>query len=110
MKGAVRDHDARRRAGGFQELLHEPLLRARVSSALDQDGENKAPGRQRAQEPSFAHDRDKGLVQVPFVAASGSALADPIGERLAELPSPLALGFMGQAKATRRLLDHAQLS
>lgn len=59
---------------------------------------------------SFAHDRDKGLVQVPFVAASGSALADPIGERPAELPSPLALGFMTQAKATRRLLDHAQLS
>lgn len=30
----VCDHHARRRVGGFQELLHEPLCSARVSSAL----------------------------------------------------------------------------
>lgn len=54
------------------------------------------------QEPSFAHDRDKGLVQVPFVAASGSALADPIGERLAKLPSSLTLGVMGRKRKSNR--------
>ncbi|MHC2432521.1 hypothetical protein ACVII1_000080 [Bradyrhizobium elkanii] len=39
-------------------------------------------------------DRDDDLVQMPFVTAGGSALADPIGERLAEFPSPLAHGFI----------------
>jgi hypothetical protein len=31
----VRDHHARRRDRGFQQLLHGPLRSARVSSALD---------------------------------------------------------------------------
>jgi hypothetical protein len=38
----VGDHDARRRNGGFQEPLHEPSRCLGVSSALDQDVENKA--------------------------------------------------------------------
>ncbi|MCP1758776.1 hypothetical protein J2R87_009602 [Bradyrhizobium elkanii] len=55
-------------------------------------------------------DRDDDLVQMPFVTAGGSALADPIGERLAEFPSPLAHGFISYANATRRqhFLDHPQ--
>ena len=55
-------------------------------------------------------DRDDDLVQMPFVTAGGSALADPIGECLAEFPSPLAHGFIGHVNATRRqhFLDHAQ--
>src|SRR5512133_4029195 len=78
----VRDHHARRRAGGFQERLHEPLRSARVSSALDQGVENEAILVDSAPEPMlFARDRDNDLVQMPFVATSGSALADPIGER-----------------------------
>ncbi|MBP2435008.1 hypothetical protein M2209_008961 [Bradyrhizobium elkanii] len=58
----------------------------------------------------FARDRDNDFVQMPFVTASGCTLADPIGERLAEFPSPLAHGFIGHANATRRqhFLDHAQ--
>ena len=73
----VRDHHARRRAGGFQELLPEPLRSARVSSALDQDVENEAILVDSAQELMlFARDRDNDLVQMPFVTASGSALAD----------------------------------
>ncbi|APO50304.1 hypothetical protein SG09_77530 [Bradyrhizobium ottawaense] len=107
----IRDHHARRRAGGFQELLHEKLRSARVSSALDQDVENEAILVDSAPEPMlFARDRDNDLVQMPFVTAGGSALADPIGERLAEFPSPLAHGFIGHANATRRqhFLDHAQ--
>ena len=40
--GLVRDHDARRRNGGFQELPHKPLRREAVSSTLDQDVENEA--------------------------------------------------------------------
>ncbi len=106
----VRDHHARRRAGGFQERLHEPLRSARVSSALDQGVENEAILVDSAPEPMlFARDRDNDLVQMPFVATSGSALADPIGERLAEFPSPLAHAFIGHTDATRRqhFLDHA---
>jgi hypothetical protein len=38
----VRDHHARRRHGGFQEFLHEPLRSPRVSSILDQDVEHEA--------------------------------------------------------------------
>jgi len=38
----VRYHHARRPDGGFQELLHEPLRSAGVSSALDQDVEHEA--------------------------------------------------------------------
>ena len=38
----VRDHDARRCDGGFQELPYEPLRSATVSSTLDQDVENDA--------------------------------------------------------------------
>ena len=38
----VRDHDARRCDGGFQELPYEPLRSATVSSTLDQDVENEA--------------------------------------------------------------------
>ncbi|MHC2845926.1 hypothetical protein ACVINU_008860 [Bradyrhizobium diazoefficiens] len=73
----VRDHHARRRAGGFQELLPEPLRSARVSSALDQDVENEAILVDSAPELMlFARDRDNDLVQMPFVTASGSALAD----------------------------------
>jgi hypothetical protein len=41
-KELVRDHDARRFSGGFQELPHEPLCSATVSSTLDQDVENEA--------------------------------------------------------------------
>ncbi|MET4840434.1 hypothetical protein ABIF62_000929 [Bradyrhizobium japonicum] len=73
----VRDHHARRRAGGFQELLPEQLRSARVSSALDQDVENEAILVDSAPELMlFARDRDNDLVQMPFVTASGSALAD----------------------------------
>ena len=42
-------------------------------------------------------DRDNDFVQMPFVAASGRALAELRGERLAELLSPLAHGFVGHA-------------
>ncbi|MEY9401884.1 hypothetical protein ABIF79_008259 [Bradyrhizobium japonicum] len=69
----VRDHHARRRAGGFQELLHAPLRSARVSSALDQDVENEAILVDSAPEPLlFARDRDNDFVQMPFVTASGA--------------------------------------
>ena len=55
----VRDHDARRRDGGFQELRHEPLRRAAVSSTLDQNVENEAILIDRAPQPVWlAGDRD----------------------------------------------------
>ncbi|MDA9537274.1 hypothetical protein ACM41_13925 [Bradyrhizobium sp. CCBAU 21362] len=101
----VRDRHARHRAGGFQELLHEPLSTARVSSALDQDVGNEAILVNSAPEPMlFARDRDNDLVQMPFVTASGSALANPIGERHAEFGSPLAPSFIVHACLARASL------
>ena len=73
------------RAGGFEELPYEPLRSAGVSSTLDQDVEHETILIDRAPKPMLlAGDRDDDLIQMPFVAASRRALADLIGERLAE--------------------------
>src|ERR1700722_10529873 len=107
----VRDHDAGRRGCRLQELCHEPLRRAAVSTALDEDVEGKAILINGAPEPVWlAGDRDDDLIHMPFVAASRRALADLISERLAELLSPLAHGLVGHANPAGRqyLLDHAQ--
>ena len=86
----VRDHDAGRDDRRFQKPLHEPLRRAGVSSTLDQDVENDAVLIDGAPEPVWlAGDRDDDLIHMPFVAASRRALADLIGECLAELLPPL---------------------
>ena len=93
----VRDHDPRRCAGGFEELPHEPLRSAGVSSTLDQDVEHETILIDRAPKPVLlAGDRDDDLIHMPCVAASRGALADLIGERLAELLPPLAHGLIGQ--------------
>jgi hypothetical protein len=107
----VRDHDARRCDGGSQELSYEPLRSAAVSSTLDQDVENEAILIDRAPQPvRLASNRDDDLIHMPFVAASRRALADLIGERLAELLPPLAHGLVRYANPARRqhFLDHAQ--
>jgi hypothetical protein len=60
----VRDHDARRCSGGFQELPHEPLRSATVSSTLDQDVENEAILIDRAPQPvRLASNRDDDLIR-----------------------------------------------
>src|ERR1700722_4917625 len=107
----VRDHDARRCDGGFQELPHELLRSATVSSTLDQDVENEAILIDGAPKPVLlAGDQDDDLIHVPFVAASRGTLANLIGERLAELLPPLAHGLVRYANPARRqhLLNHAQ--
>jgi hypothetical protein len=103
--------DAGRRGRRLQELCHEPPRRGAVSAALDQDVEDKAILIDGAPKPILlARDRDDDLVHVPFVAASRRTLADPIGERFAELHPPLTHGLVGHANPTGRqhLLDHAQ--
>src|ERR1700722_9082565 len=51
-----------------------------------------------APEPVWlASDRGDDLIHMPFVAASRRALADPIGERLAEFLSPRAHGLVSHA-------------
>ena len=85
---------------------------ARLSlSTLDQDVENEAILIDGAPEPVLlARDRNDDLIHMPFVAASGRTLTDTIGVRLAELPSPLAHGFISHTNPARRqhLLDHAK--
>ena len=57
---------------------------ARVSSALEQDVEHEAGLIDGAPQPGLlSRDGDNDFVQMPFVAASGRALADLPGERLA---------------------------
>ncbi len=107
----VRDHDAGRDDRRFQKPLHEPLRRAGVSPTLDQDVENDAVLIDGAPEPVWlAGDRDDDLIHMPFVAASRRALADLIGECLAELLPPLAHGLVGHANPARRqhFFDHAK--
>src|SRR4029077_18674942 len=107
----VRDHDARRCDGGFQELPYEPLRSTTVSSTLDQDVENEAILIDRAPKPVLlATDRHRDFIHMPFVAASRRALADLIGERLAELLPPLAHGLVRHANPARRqhFLDHTK--
>jgi len=88
----VRDHDARRCGRRLQQFPHQPLRSATVSSALDQDVENKVILIDRAPKPvPLAGDRDDDLIPMPFVAASRRTLADLIGKRFAELLPPPAL-------------------
>jgi hypothetical protein len=68
----VRDHHARGRDCRFQKPPQEPLRRARISSALDQDIENEAILVDGAPKPVLlAGDRDDDFVEMPFVTASG---------------------------------------
>ncbi|MGY4566992.1 hypothetical protein ACVWY5_000061 [Bradyrhizobium sp. USDA 3256] len=54
---------------------------------MNQNVENEAIVIDSAPEPMLsARDRDNDLLQMPFVAASGSALADAVGEHVAEFP------------------------
>jgi hypothetical protein len=99
--------------GGAPADFRSLLMRrsAGVSSTLDQDVEHEAILIDPAPKPVLlAGDRDDDLIHMPFVAASGRALADAIGERLAELLPPLAHRLVGHADPARRqhLLDHAQ--
>ena len=78
---------------------------------LDQDVENEAIFIDGAPQPvRLASNRDDDLIHMPFVAASRRALADLMGERLAELLPPLAHGLIGHANPARRqhFLDHAK--
>lgn len=85
----------------FLSSLQQPLGRLLVASALDQDVEHDAglvhgapqlmlnPG-------NFEHD----FIQMPFVANSGKATTDLIGELLAELARPLSDSFVADDDAT----------
>jgi hypothetical protein len=91
----VRDHDAGRRGCRLQELCHEPLRRAAVSAALDQDVEDKAILIDGAPEPMLlARDRDEE------VSGAGEfrprALSEPdviLSHHPAPIVQPLLYGF-----------------
>ncbi|BBB96608.1 hypothetical protein BE61_20390 [Bradyrhizobium elkanii USDA 61] len=118
----VRDHHARRHAGGFQELLHEPLCSARISSALDQDVENEAILVDSAPEPMlFARDRDNDFVQIPLSPRAGARWpirsenglpnSVPTGARLHKVtPTPCAASIsstMRKLKGNRKYYQTA---
>ena len=87
----------------FKSFLASRSRSATVSSTLGQDVENEAILIDSAPQPvRLAPNRDDDLIHMPFVAASRRALADLIGERLAELLPPLAHGFVRHANPARR--------
>src|SRR6202142_2291547 len=95
----------------FRSLFMSRCAARVVSSTLDQDVENDAVLIDGAPKPVWlAGDRDDDFIHMPFVAASRRALADLIGECLAELLPPLAHGLVGHANPARRqhFFDHAK--
>ena len=82
-----------------------------VSSTLDVDVKNEAVLIDSPPKPVWlSGDRDDDFIQMPFVAARGSTLADLVGERLTEFVRPLAHRLVAHANSARRehLLDHAK--
>jgi hypothetical protein len=86
-----------------QELAEESLRRLLVSLVLHQDIEamtvlvDGAP-----QVVALAMDGEEDLIQVPFVARSGTPLAPLVGVGLPELSAPIPDRFIGQDDATCR--------
>ena len=107
----VGDHDALRRAGGLEDLRHEPARRAAVSSTLNQNVEHEAVLIYRTPQPIWlSGDRNDDFIEMPFVAPRRSPVADLIGKGIAELHRPLTYGLVAHGNATLRdhLLDHAK--
>jgi hypothetical protein len=99
----VRDHDARWRDGGFQELRHEFSRSKAVSATLDQNLKNEAVLIDGAPKPVWlSGNREDDFIPMPFVAAGRSPLADLIGDRLAKPGRPLAHGLVGYTNPSCR--------
>jgi hypothetical protein len=85
----------------FEELMEELLGRFFVPPSLHQDIEDGtvlihgSP-----QIVTLFSNRDKHLIQVPFVARPRAPTPELIGEMLAEFAAPLADGFVGDDDAT----------
>ena len=76
---------------------------ATVSSTLHQNIENEAMLVDRAPKPvGLARDRDDDFIQMPFVAARRSTLADLVGKRATEFVRPLAHRLVAHANSARR--------
>ncbi len=79
----------------FEQLAKELLGRLLITPALDQDVEhvvvlaNSTP-----QVMAFAIDREKHLIEMPFVPWLGASTLQLIGVVLPKLQTPLANGFM----------------
>src|ERR1700687_2634659 len=78
----VRDHDARWRDGGFQELRHEFSRSKAVSATLDQNLKNEAVLIDGAPKPVWlSGNREDDFIPMPFVAAArwriSSAIVSP---------------------------------
>jgi hypothetical protein len=76
----------------LQQLAQKAFGGLLVAPALDQDIENNALLVNRAPEPMLlAGDGDDDLIKVPFVATTGCAPTDAVGEFPAEFQAPLAV-------------------
>jgi hypothetical protein len=79
----------------FQELAKECLRSLRIASALYQDVQDRPVLIYRPPEiVALALDRQKHLIQVPFVAWLRTSAPQLIGIGLPELPAPLADGLI----------------
>jgi len=104
-------HDARRFCRSLEKLAHEAPRSCSISPALDENVEDEAILIDGAPQPMlFAADRDDDLVQMPFVATSGSETPNAVGEFPAEFLRPAANRFMADVNTPsgEHFLDHTQ--
>jgi hypothetical protein len=113
----VGDQHARRSPLLLQPLAEQSFGGLLVAPGLDQDIENKALLVNRAPEPMLvAGDGDDDLVEVPFIATTGCAPTDAIGEFSAEFQAPPPAVDLRRsstvcdrdAASRQYLLDHTQ--
>ena len=107
----VCDHDAWRSRGFLQQLPHEPLRGASISSVLDKDVENESILIDGAPEPMFlSGHRDDDFVEMPFIPTNRRAATNAIGEFPTEFLRPEANALMADLNAAcgEHLLNHPQ--
>src|SRR3954452_23545236 len=84
-----------------QQLAEEALGRAGIASALHKDVEHAPFLIDRAPEVmQLAPDADEDLIHVPFIAGTGTAPLELVGEQPAETQAPLADALIANHDAT----------
>src|SRR6516164_10314971 len=107
----IGDHDTGWPHLPFQQLAQQPLRRALVAAALDQDVEHDAGLVHGSPQPVlYPGDFEHDLIQVPFVAATRQAATDLVGELLANFARPRSHRFVADDDAAggQQFLDHTQ--
>jgi hypothetical protein len=106
----VCDYDAGRPHLLLQQLANQPLGRALVTPALDQNVEHNAGLVHGSPQPVTPAILSTTSSRCHLSVQARNAMTDPVGELLAEFARPLPHGFMAydDAAGGQQLLNHAQ--